>query len=360
MIRPLPHIGQMAPYALAQMEVPPDTPLISLAQNESLRPPSPLALEAAARSLTDGALYPDPDWTALRQGLAALHEIPATNILCGNGSLDLIGAIARCYAGPGRAVLAPTHAYPFFRTCAAGVQADFDTAEEDALTACVDHLLTAVRPDTAVVFVANPGNPTGTRISKAELFRLRAELPREVLLVIDEAYGEFADHLGESCFGMVGGENTIVLRTFSKAYGMAGFRVGWGLFPAMIAAEVRKVLNPNNVSAASQAAALAALQDQGYMRETCKLTAEIREAVADDLCQMGFEVYLSFTNFLLINLGNAGRVQSVENALRAQGIFCRQQAGAGLPGMLRMTIGPRKAMDFALTCLEDWKKEETR
>ena len=111
---------------------------------------------------------------------------------------------------------------------------------------------------------------------KAELERLRAGLRPEILLVIDEAYGEFADHLGERCFEMTADGNTIVLRTFSKAYGLAGLRIGWGLFPPAVLAEVRKVMNPNNVASVSQAAALAALQDQAYMRETCRMTADLR------------------------------------------------------------------------------------
>jgi len=317
MTHPNPHIARMSPYALAHLCPPEGKPLISLSQNESLRPPSPLVIEAAAKALGASMLYPDPDWTDLRRALADLHGIDADGILCGSGSLDLIGCLARVFAGPERAVLAPAHAYPFFQTAAHVANARFDTAAETAAVVSVDALLGAVQPDTGIVFVANPGNPTGTRIPKSELVRLRQSLRTDILLVVDEAYGEFADHLDERCFDLIEDGNTVVLRTFSKAYGMAGFRVGWGLFPRAIAAELRKVMNPNNIPASSQLAAATAVRDDAYMRKTCTLTATLRDRAADRLKKAGFDLYPSFTNFLLLDMGSAAAAQSTDEALRA-------------------------------------------
>lgn len=357
MTEPLPHIARMSPYALAELTAPQGKPLISLSQNESLRPPSPKAIAAAAQALQGAQLYPDPDWHDLRMALANLHGIAADGIVCGNGSLDLIGGLARVYAGSERAVLAPVHAYPFFRTATQMANARFDTADEVDATVCVDLLLDAVKPDTGIVFVANPGNPTGTRIPTSELRRLRAGLRGSILLVIDEAYGEFADHLCTRAFDMVEGGNTIVLRTFSKAYSMAGFRVGWGLFPPNIATELRKVMNPNNIATASQAAAIVAVADQDYMRETCTLTAGLRETVTAQLGQLGLRVYPSFTNFVLIDLGDADTANRIDAALRQEGIFLRAQAGAGLAHCLRMTIGPAGNLTAALAVFERLKTE---
>ena len=359
MTRPAPHIAQMAKYALADMQAPPGKPLISLSQNESLRPPSPKAIAAAQEVIAQGALYPDPDWGALRAQLGALHDVSPQAVLCGAGSLDLIGAIARVYAGPSRAVLVPAHAYPFFRSAAQMAGARVDLADEGQVTVSVEALLHAVQPDTGVVFVANPGNPTGTRISKTELLRLRAGLREDILLVVDEAYGEFADHLGEPCFDMVSSGNTVVLRTFSKAYALAGFRVGWGAFPPEIAAEVRKVLNPNNISGAAQAAATAAAADQAYMRESCALTAAGRDWAVVALRAAGFKAFDSFTNFVLIDLGDPARAGAADAALKAEGVFLRPQAGAGLPQMLRMTVGTETDMQRALDVLTAWQKGET-
>ena len=357
MTRPHPHIAAMAAYALADLAAPPGVPLLSLSQNESLRPPSPAALAAAAEALGQGALYPDPDWTDLRRAIAAVHGIDPGGILCGAGSLDLIGCLMRAYAGPGRAVLAPAHAYPFFATAAAMAGARCDTAPEAGGVVRVAALLEAQRADTAVVCVANPGNPTGTGIPNAEIRALRAGLRDDVLLIVDEAYGEFADHLEPPPFDMVEAGNTVVLRTLSKAYGLAGFRVGWGLFPAAIGAEVRKVMNPNNISAVAQAAAAAAIRDQAYMRATCAQTAQAREAAVARLERIGLACQPGFTNFVLIDMGTAARAARADAYLRARGIFLRAQGGAGLPHALRMTLAGPADMGRALEALAAWQEE---
>ncbi|MDG1431016.1 MAG: histidinol-phosphate transaminase [Paracoccaceae bacterium] len=359
MIRPVQHIGAMSPYALAQLDVPAGKSLISLSQNESLRPPSPLAIKAAAAAVQAAHMYPDPEWVVLREALSELHDIPAEGILCGNGSMELIGCLTQAYADDKNAVLAPAHAYPFFRTATALARARFDTAPEEDGRVCVDNLLNAVQPDTRIVFVANPGNPTGTFISRQELVRLRDGLASDILLVIDEAYGEFADHRDAPMFDLVERGNTVVLRTLSKAYGLAGQRVGWGLFPPAIAREVRKIMNPNNISLAGQASASAAIIDQTYMRETCDMTAQLRDRFRDRLMSAEFDVPESFTNFVLIRFASAEQVKSVDAYLKAEGAFLRPQNGAGLAHCLRATIASAEDLNTAAGLLESWKKEET-
>lgn len=359
MIRSVAHISAMSPYALARLNPPAGKRLISLSQNESLRSPSPLAVNAAAKVLEMGHLYPDPDWTDLRVALSHLHGIAIDSILCGSGSMELIGCLAQSFADEQKAVLAPAHAYPFFRTAAQLARARYDTAPEQDGRVSVDALLEAVRSDTRIVFVANPGNPTGTRIPRAELLRLRAGLPSDVLLVIDEAYGEFADHLGEPMFDLVARGDTVITRSFSKAYGLSGMRVGWGVFPPDIAREIRKVMNPNNISSASQAAATAALTDQSYMRETCDLTTAIASEFRKRLVNAGLDVPQSFTNFLLIRMDSVEQAQNADAALRKEGIFLRPQGGAGLNNCLRVTIGAQSELDKAAELLELWAREQT-
>lgn len=359
MIRAVPHVAAMAPYPLATLNVPDGQELISLSQNESLRPPSPLAITAAAHAATQTHLYPDPDCTALRAGLAAHHGLDMDTILCGAGSLDLIGCIARAFAGPQAAVLAPAHAYPFFRSAAQMAQARFDTSPERDGTVDVDALLEAVRGDTRLVCIANPGNPTGTHIPQSEIKRLRAGLREDILLVVDEAYGEFADHLNAPSFDMLAQGNTVVLRTFSKAYGLAGFRVGWGAFPPDVLRDVRKVMNPNAISAPAQAAALAAVQDHAYMRDTCALTADVRDAAITQLRAGGFNVPDSHTNFVLIPFNTPNDAANADAALQSHGIVLRAQSGAGLPHALRMTLAPSHQMAQACRHLNHWKQEQS-
>ena len=356
MTHPAEHIARMAPYALSKFDIPKGKRLISLSQNESMRPPSPLIKDAVNRAIHNGALYPDPEWTGLRSALSHVHGIDANSILCGTGSLDLIGCIAHVFAGPTRSVLAPKHAYPFFRSAAEMSDARFDTAPEKNAVVDVDALLQNVKPDTGIMFIANPANPTGTRIPKGELQRLRKNLRDDILLVIDEAYGEFADHLNESTFDMVS-ENTAVLRTLSKAYGMAGYRVGWGVFAPTIRTEVQKVMNPNNISCLSQAAAVAAITDQAYMRVTCERTAELAAAARHELSSRGFKVLESFTNFVLIDLKTADHAIAAETMLLSEGLVLRRQPGAGLPHCLRMTLGHQEDVSIAIEILKKWKQE---
>ncbi|NNL18164.1 MAG: aminotransferase class I/II-fold pyridoxal phosphate-dependent enzyme [Boseongicola sp.] len=359
MIRPVPHVLDMSPYALADLSPPKGKKLISLSQNESFRAPSPHAIAAGSEALASAHLYPDPDWSALRAALAEIHEIPESGILCGNGSMELIECLMQAYASPDLAVLAPDHVYPFFRTAARMARARFDSAPETDCTVSIDALLQAVQPDTGIVCIANPANPTGTRIPRSELTRLREGLPGHVLLIIDEAYGEFADLLNETTFDMVERGNTVILRTFSKAYGLAGMRAGWGLFPTDVASQIRKVMNPNNLSVASQAAALAAVLDQTYMRETCALTSALRGSFSDRLRASGFDVLESFTNFVLIRFDTAGAAHSADLALQSEGMFLRPQGGVGLSHCLRATVGDHEGMDKAAKLLERWAGEGT-
>jgi len=177
--------------------------------------------------------------------------------------------------------------------------------------------------------------------------------------VIDEAYGEFADHLQEPMFDLVTRGDTVVLRTFSKAYGLAGMRVGWGVFPQQIAKHVRKVMNPNNISVAGQAAACAAVEDHAYMRSTCRSTAELRDRFIGRLQAAGFEVAESYTNFALIRFANPETAKRADMALRAEGIFLRAQGGAGLADCLRTTVGQADEMNMTAALLERFAGERS-
>ena len=347
-MKPVHHIAAIAPYALADLA--PD--LTSLAQNESLRPPSPKALLAAQTALAETHLYPDPDWTDLRAAIAEVHSVPSGAILCGTGSMELIGALASAYLSVGDRMLTTEYAYLYFRTATQLSGAAFDLAPEVDLVVDIEALIKAVRPETKVVFLANPGNPTGTRIGCAEVLRLRDALPRIVMLVVDEAYGEFADGLDAGVFELVERGNTAVLRTFSKAYGCAGLRVGWGVFPPGIASEMRKILNPNNVSTLSQAIATAAMRDQEYMRETVRETAKIRDRFIARMRSIGMTVPQSHTNFALLVFSSAEDAQAADEALRADGIAMRGMGGYGLSHCLRATVADEAAMERTAQCLE--------
>ena len=351
MIRAVGHVGAMAAYALAE---PVGEGAVCLAQNASAFPPSPAALEAGLAALHDMPPYPDPDWHRLRAAIADMHQLPPESILCGAGSMELINCLVRAFAGAGDEVLGSQYGYAYIAAAAAQAQARLVQAREAEMRVSVEAMLAAAGGKTRMAFVCNPGNPTGTLIPNREIIRLREGLPGDVLLVVDQAYGEFAD--GEQdpaeIFALVRRGDVAVTRSFSKAYGLAGARVGWGCFPPAVAAEVRKLLNPNNVSTASQAMAAAAVQDQGFMRQSVARTAEIRDDFAEGCRALGLQVPPSHTNFVLLGFAGAAQAQAADKALRRNGLLLRGMEGYGLPDCLRATVCAAPVMGRCLDVLK--------
>lgn len=351
MIRAVPHVGAMAAYALADLG---GEGGVSLAQNESAFAPSPAAIEAGRAALREMPPYPDPEWSGMRAAIADVHALARRDILCGAGSMELIGCLMRAFAGRGDQVLGTDYGYAYIATAAAQAQAEHVRAREPGMRVSVDDILAAATARTRIVFVCNPGNPTGALIPNAEIVRLRERLPGDVLLVVDQAYAEFADrdHDPAEIFALAGRGDTVVTRTFSKAYALAGARAGWGCFPPAVAAEVRKLLNPNNISAPSQAMAAAAMRDQAHMRRIVSKTARIRDAFAAECRALGLTVPPSRANFVLLRFASGDRAQAAHRALRRQGLLLRGMGGYGLPDCLRATICAAPVMRRCLAVLK--------
>ncbi|MGE0008037.1 MAG: histidinol-phosphate transaminase [Parvibaculaceae bacterium] len=348
MITPCAYVAAMDAYALADLggqEKP------TLAQNESVFPPSPRTKSAALAALERAALYPDPDWQALRDLIAATHGITRDLILCGAGSMDLIDAVIRAFAGPEDEVLAPAYSYLFAASAAARANARYVTVPEVDFRVSVENLLAGVTARTRVVFVCNPANPTGTRIPNGDLMRLRRELREDILLVIDQAYGEFDDQDQAPIFALAERGDTVILRTFSKAYGLAGQRIGWGIFPKAIGAQVRKLQNSNNVTIVGLAMAAAAVADQPHMRRIVSRTSLIRDRCRARLMEAGFPVPESHTNFLMIPFADQAAARRADAALKQAGFIMRGLAGYGLAHCLRATIAPDEVMQRVLGIL---------
>ena len=358
MITPKPHIAAMQAFALADLSAPPGLRVISLAQNESAFPPSPRAMEAARTALENAERYPDPDWATLRSAIAERHGVDPANILCSAGSMDLISALIMAFSGPGDRVLSTAHGYGYFATSARFAGAAYDAVPETALTVDVDTLLDAVTPETRLVCVANPGNPTGTRIARSEVLRLRNMLPDDVILLLDEAYAEFTDHLGEQMFDLVDRGDTVVTRSFSKAHALAGQRIGWGLFPPAIGLHARKLLTAGGVTVASLAAAEASMRDPDHVAETVRKTSAIRDRFISRVREIGIACADSHTNFALLRFADIDERERADVALRAKGIIMRPMSGYALPQCLRATIASGEIMDLATRVLADWKEAE--
>lgn len=353
MIKPVNDVAAMAAYELADIQ----PTLLSLAQNESAYPCSPLAIEAGKQALQDAHLYSDPDWLVLREAICSVHSLTVDQVLCGAGSMEIIAAIIRAYSQAGDEVLGTAYGYLFVATACKQAGSTYRQADEPLLRVDVDELLANVGGATRVVFVCNPGNPTGTRIPNAELVRLRDNLPEDVLLVIDQAYAEFDDQDQRAVFGLIERGNTIITRTFSKAYALAGQRVGWGAFPADIAIHVRKLLNPNNVSGVAQAMATAAMQDQKYMLELVQKTAETRRLFCSTLTDYGWVVPESHTNFVLMVLNSVEECRLLDSTLRKAGYLARGMGGYDLAHCLRLTIAKADEMQSVCSIINGALKE---
>ncbi len=340
---PRPGIMDITPYVGGESVVPGVQRVIKLASNESALGPSPLAVEAYRRLASDLHRYPDGACTELRHALAAHHGLDAARMVCGAGSDEIIGLLARAYTGPGDEVLYTRHGFLMYPIAARTAGATPVAAPETDLTADVDQLLAHVTERTRILFLANPNNPTGTYLPRAELDRLRAGLPDQVLMVIDAAYAEFIDrddyapgtHLVDA------GDNVVMTRTFSKIYALGGARLGWAYCPPVIADVLNRVRNPFNVSAPAQAAGLAALSDTAFTEQSRAHNDTWLAWTIEQVRELGLEVPPSVGNFLLVRFpANGGRdAGAADEFLKSRGIIARRMGGYGLPDALRVTVG---------------------
>ena len=332
---------------------------IVLAQNEHAYPPSARVRQAISDALDQAQLYSDSDWTELRSAIAEVHDLDPGNIVCGCGSMELMSALMLAYLSPAERILMTEYGYLFMRTLARLVGARVDSAAEPDYRIDVDNIIGALRPDTKLVFIVNPGNPCGSLLHNDEIRRLRAALPQDVLLLVDEAYAEFVDDGFHSpLFDLAEQGNTVITRTFSKIYGLAGLRVGWGYFPGAIRDQLRKVLNPGSVTSLSQVAARAAMQDQATVVEARRLIAGQRDYLTSAIGDLGLRVVPSQTNFILVDFETDKRAASAYRFLRDHRLIVRPMAGYGLPACLRITIGKPEQMQLTARTLAEWRRQD--
>jgi histidinol-phosphate aminotransferase len=349
----------MEPYALPDTSAAAGLEPIVLAQNEHAYPPSARVRQAISDALDQAQLYSDSDWTELRSAIAEVHDLDPGNIVCGCGSMELMSALMLAYLSPDERILMTEYGYLFMRTLARLVGARVDSAAEPDYRIDVDNIIGALRPDTKLVFIVNPGNPCGSLLHNDEIRRLRAALPQDVLLLVDEAYAEFVDDGFHSpLFDLAEQGNTVITRTFSKIYGLAGLRVGWGYFPGAIRDQLRKVLNPGSVTSLSQVAARAAMQDQATVVEARRLIAGQRDYLTSAIGDLGLRVVPSQTNFILVDFETDKRAASAYRFLRDHRLIVRPMAGYGLPACLRIPIGKPEQMQLTARTLADWRRQD--
>ena len=332
--------------------------LAELGSNETVLGPSPNALRAISDNLAQVLRYPDPQAGALKRALAAHWKVQAACIALGNGSHELLMLLAQCFADQDTSIVYSQFGFAVFPIAAAAVGAHalcVPALPADHAQAPYGHdlvaLAAAVRSDTRLVYLANPNNPTATCFSDAELEQFLARVPASTLIVIDEAYQEFVDMPGVGTAVRLLGRhpNLIVTRTFSKAYALAGLRVGYLLADAAIVGVLDRLRESFNVNVLAQAAALAALADQVHLQEVCEWTRSERAWLRSEMSSRGYHVLPSQTNFILLDLGRDA--SELERHLFDRGVIVRPMAGYSLGHTLRISLGTRAENERLLAAL---------
>jgi histidinol-phosphate aminotransferase len=328
-------------------QVPPAAPpnLIKLDSNENPFGPSPLAVEAIQSALAATHLYPDDDCAQLRRKLAACHAVSPEQVLVTAGSTEMLSLLCHTMLAPGLNAVTSERSFIIYGMLVHATGAQFIQApmHDDAFN--LDAMLAAINPQTRLVFLANPNNPTGTVLDAPPVDKFLAEVPAHVVVVLDEAYYDFAAHsaalrkveYSRSLEYVRRDAGVIVLRTFSKAHGLAGLRVGYGLGPAELLAYCARMRNTYSVSSVAQAAALAALDDHTHIARVISNNSSQRQVLTEGLSALGHRVVPTAANFLYCDVGPDASLLAAR--LRKEGIGVRPLAAWGAPGSIRVTIG---------------------
>ncbi len=312
--------------------------IIKLASNENPLGVSPKALEAM-RSLLDGlARYPDGNGFELKQALSRRYGVGQGQIVLGNGSNDVLELAARAFLAPGLSAVYAQHAFAVYPLAVQAVGARGIEVPAKDYGHDLAAMGAAVCADTRIVFVANPNNPTGTFVSGAELEKFVAALPRDVLVVLDEAYTEYLrpEFRYDSIGWLKKYPNLVITRTFSKVYGLAGLRVGYALAAPGVADLMNRVRQPFNVNSLSLAAAAAALDDEAFIRDSYDLNCRGMDQIVTGIGRHGLKHIPSYGNFVTFGVAKAGEV--FQKLLRS-GVIVRPIAAYGMSGHLRVSIG---------------------
>jgi histidinol-phosphate aminotransferase len=313
--------------------------VVKLASNENPLGPSPRAVEAGRAAMAEVNRYPDPQATELRAALSAHLGMPASHIVAGNGSVEIIDLVARAFLGPGDNAVISEHAFVRFRQVVAAHNHGARLVPMRGWTHDLAAMARAIDARTRLVFVANPNNPTGTWNRRAEVEALVAALPPGCLLVLDEAYFEYADDpdYPDGVDLVRRGAPVIVTRTFSKVYGLGGARAGYAVAEPQVLDAVLVIREAFGTSVVAQAAATAALADSDFVRRSVEMNREQKARVASALRDRGFEVLPSLANFVTFDTRAGGR--DVFRRLLARGVIVRPLDPYAMGSWLRVSVG---------------------
>ncbi len=338
-----PGIFEIESYVPGRSKLPGAGPVIKLSSNETPLGPSPAAIEAFREAANQLDRYPDGSAMPLREAIGAHFGLNPDHIVCGCGSDELFHLLAQAYLGPDDEAIFTEHGFLVYKIVILAAGASPVIAPEKDYRADVNAILERGTPRTRIVFLANPNNPTGTYLGFDEIRRLRAELPENVILVLDGAYAEYVNRNDyEAGIELVATTpNTVMTRTFSKVHGLASARVGWAYCPAAIADVLNRIRGPFNLAGPSMAAAAAALEDRAHLEQAKAHNAKWLDWLAREIEALGLDVTDSAANFLLVRFDGAqGRTAAAANEfLMSRRIILRMLGNYGIPDGLRLTVG---------------------
>lgn len=345
-------------YVPGESKVPSGLTPAKLSSNETPLGPSPRAIEAYRAAASTLERYPDGQATVLRQAIARRYGLDSMRIVCGSGSDELLGLLARAYLGPGDEAIYTQHGFLVYRISILTNGATPVIAPETNLHTDVDAILARVTVRTKVVFLANPNNPTGTYIPISEVRRLRAGMRDDILLVLDAAYAEYVSNNDfEAGVELVSSTtNTVMTRTFSKIHGLAALRIGWAYCPAGVADVLNRIRGPFNMSSSSIAAGAVAMDDVAHADAAKRHNDIWLPIVTLELKNLGFEVTPSVANFVLFHFPkkSSKTAEGADAFLKSQGVIVRRVLAYGFPNALRMTIGSENDNRRALAALKTY------
>ncbi len=349
-----PGIDRIKPHMLvsAADELPPAWALLN--SNESVFGPSRHAKDAARASVSGIGRYPEGADAALARAIAGFHGLDQDRIVVGQGTDDLLARLFRAYLGQGDQLVRSANGYLKVPNYAHANGGEVVSVEDDELTPSVDGMIAAVTGRTRVVYLANPENPAGTYLPKAEVERLHAALPDDVLLILDCAYAEYAwaDDYDPGHDLVTTSANVVLCQTFSKLYGLAGARVGWAYGPKDAVDTVRRIGLTFPMAAPSVAAAMAALEDQAHVAFVRKENRALLERFCGRLTRLGVDCVPSQTNFVLVRMPGAAQSESAVVALAERGIRVRRMNSPAYASFFRVSIGLQNELDATASALE--------
>ncbi len=354
--RPQPHafLSRVKPYVPGEAPKPGAGKTFKLASNENPLGASPLALAAAHEALQKADTYPDGGSTALKAAIAKRFGLDSNRIIAAAGSDEIFLLLARAYLGPGDESVSTEHGFAVYSMVAEQQGATVVEVKETNFTADVDAILAAVTPRTKIVWLANPNNPTGTYLPYDEVKRLHAGIPAGAILVLDGAYAEFVNR-NDYASGIelaAGSDNVVMTRTFSKLYGLAGLRVGWGYAPRHVVDAIERVRMPFNVNLPAQAAAIAALEDEAFLETSLAHNERELARLVHALTTMGLEVIDGVGNFVVAKFADADTAAKALAFLKMRGVTVRGLNGYRMPDRLRISVGTVEGNDALLAGLQ--------